>query len=108
MAPGAMATTPAAPAQRPVRPKPAVTPLPGATRAGPGASFALNAYGLHDMHDMHGNVWEWVADRYDESYYARSPVDDPQGPEVGGCGAAALGTAGRSVPAAATATGTTR
>ena len=47
----------------------------------PVASFAANAFGLHDMH---GNVWEWVADRYDESYYARSPVADPQGPETGG------------------------
>ena len=46
----------------------------------PVASFAANAFGLHDMH---GNVWEWVADRYDENYYARSPLDDPQGPDEG-------------------------
>jgi formylglycine-generating enzyme required for sulfatase activity len=29
--------------------------------------------------DMSGNVWEWVFDGYDESYYFKSPYADPQG-----------------------------
>ena len=33
--------------------------------------------------DMAGNVWEWVQDRYDRSYYRWSPAENPTGPAAG-------------------------
>ena len=41
---------------------------------------APNGFGIYDMAD---NVWELVADRYADDYYAQSPGESPKGPDSG-------------------------
>lgn len=34
-------------------------------------------------YDMSGNIWQWVSDRYLNTYYEQRVKDDPQGPSTG-------------------------
>ncbi len=54
----------------------------GITDAKPVGSYPEGA-SPYSVMDMVGNVWEWVADWYDEDYYSQSPPGNPPGPDSG-------------------------
>jgi formylglycine-generating enzyme required for sulfatase activity len=54
-----------------------------------------NAWGLFDMH---GNVWEWCWDGYQENYYAASPGIDPLGPSGAVVGRVIRGGSWSNIP----------
>ncbi len=52
------------------------------SRPCPVGSYPANGFGLFDMH---GNIWEWCLDWYDDSYSQEDAKRDSQGPESGEC-----------------------
>jgi serine/threonine-protein kinase len=54
----------------------------GHLKTSPVGSFSDGASWVGVL-DMAGNVWEWVADWYDDDYYSRSPSENPIGPYSG-------------------------
>ena len=67
-----------------------------AVKSHPVAGKQANGFGLFDMH---GNVWEWVQDCYDEKAYAGQAPNDGRAYEVAGCSTRVMrGGSWRSYP----------
>ncbi|MDX1948329.1 MAG: SUMF1/EgtB/PvdO family nonheme iron enzyme [Pirellulaceae bacterium] len=51
-----------------------------AAKSHPIGTLLPNNFGLFDMH---GNLYEWCGDYFDEKWYSTSPLNDPNGPSFG-------------------------
>jgi len=60
-------------------------PIPGTACVGDTSAVGSYPAGAspYGALDMAGNVWEWVNDWYDGSYYSVSPPNNPPGPATG-------------------------
>jgi formylglycine-generating enzyme required for sulfatase activity len=65
-----------------------------AKQTAPVGSFQPNAFGLHDMH---GNVWEWVQDCYTTTYVG-APSDGRAAPDAASCSRVRRGGSWDSLP----------